>query len=91
MYQLCITIGGKKHCFPLPSLIDRQYIHKPPPPNFPPFELALSVLELVAVVPDSELSKELSQAANRFIDQVRKGLPAGTELVAEERAAMRAA
>jgi hypothetical protein len=91
MYQLCITIGGKKHCFPLPTLVDRQYIHKPPPPNFPQLDLAISVLELVAVVPESDFSKELSHSANRFIDEVRKGLPAGTELVAEERAARKAA
>ena len=90
MYQLCITIGGKKHCFPLPSLVDRQYIHKPPPPNFPQLDLAISVLDLVSVVPESELSKELSQVATGFIQQVQKSLPAGTELV-EERAAKKAA
>ena len=86
MYQLCITIGGKKHCFPLPSLVDRQYIHKPPPPNFPQLDLAISVLDLVNAVPESDLSKELSQVATRFIQQVQKALPQGTEIVAEKAA-----
>ena len=87
MYQLCVNIGGKRHCFPLPSLINRGQIHVPPPNNYPPFELAISVLELVNAVPDSELSKELSQVATRFIQQVQKDLPQGTELVATEASA----
>jgi len=87
MYQLCVNIGGKRHCFPLPSLINRGQIHIPPPNNYPPFELAISVLELVNAVPDSELSKELLQVANRFIQQVKKDLPQGTELVASEASA----
>lgn len=91
MYQLCVNIGGTKHCFPLPSLIDPNHIHIPHPTNYPPFELAIAVLQLVNAVPNSELSKELSQVATRFIEQVRKGLPAGTELVSEERAARKAA
>jgi hypothetical protein len=84
MYQLCVNIGGTKHCFPLPSLIDPIHIRRPGPVNFPPFDLALSVLDLVRVVPDTELSKELSQVA-------QKGLPQGTELIADEQSAKKAA
>jgi hypothetical protein len=91
MYQLCINIGGTRHCFPLPSLIDPIHIHVPPPNNYPPFELAIAVLQLVNVVPESELSKELSQVATRFIHQVQKQLPQGTEIIAQERAAKKAA
>jgi hypothetical protein len=91
MYELCVNIGGTKHCFPLPSLIDPVHIHIPKPINYPPFELAIAVLQLVDAVPDSQLSRELSQVANRFIDQVKKELPAGTELVAQEKAAKKAA
>jgi hypothetical protein len=91
MYQICVNIGGTKHCFPLPSLIDVVHIRRPGPVNFPPFELAISVLDLVNAVPDSELSRELSQVANKFINNVKKGLPQGTELVVEEQAAKKAA
>jgi hypothetical protein len=91
MYQLCVNIGGIKHCFPLPSLIDTSHIHIPKPTNYPPFELAIAVLQLVDAIPDSELSRELSKVANKFIEQVRNELPSGTELVAEERAAKKAA
>jgi hypothetical protein len=91
MYELCVNIGGTKHCFPLPSLIDSSHIHIPKPINYPPFELAIAVLQLVDAVPDSELSRELSQVANRFIEHVKRGLPPGTELVAEEKAAKKAA
>jgi hypothetical protein len=91
MYQLCVNIGGTKHCFPLPSLIDPIHIRRPGPVNFPPFDLALSVLDLVRVVPDTELSKELSQVAHRFIQNVQKGLPQGTELIADEQSAKKAA
>jgi hypothetical protein len=90
MYQFCITIGGKKHCFPVPSLIDRALIKRPPPQNFPPFELAVAVLDLVSVVPNSELSKQLAEVATHFIQQVQKGLPQGVELV-QEQAASKAA
>ncbi|HKW18578.1 MAG TPA: hypothetical protein VJO35_13810 [Terriglobales bacterium] len=91
MYELCVNIGGTRHCFPLPSLIDTAHIHIPIPTNYPPFELAIAVLQLVDAVPDSALSRELSQVANRFIEQVKKELPPGTELVTEEKAAMKAA
>jgi hypothetical protein len=91
MYQICVNIGGTRHCFPLPSLIDPKQIHRPGPVNFPQFELATAVLELVNAVPESDLSKELSQVATRFIQQVQKAMPAGTELVSEEISARKAA
>jgi hypothetical protein len=90
MYQFCITIGGKRHCFPVPSLIDRDVIKRPPPNNYPPFELAIAVLDLVSVVPNSELSKQLTEVATQFIQQVQKGLPQGIQLV-QERSASKAA
>jgi len=80
-YQICFQIGGKKHCFPVPTLVDQSVIHRPPPNNFPPFELAVSVLDLVQAVPTSELSKELTQVATRFIQETQKDLPKGVELV----------
>lgn len=83
MYELCINIGGHKHCFPVPSLIDITKIHIPRPTNYPPFELAVTVLQLVEVLPASELSKELSTAATRFIQNMQKQLPQGVELTQE--------
>lgn len=90
MYQFCITIAGKRHCFPVPTLIDREVIKRPPPNNFPPFELAIAVLDLVSVAPNSELSKQLTEVATHFLQQVQKGLPQGVELV-QEKAASKAA
>ena len=90
MYEFCINIGGTRHCFPIPSLIDREAIHIPKPHNYPPFELAITVLQLAQVLPPSELSKELSEVATKFIQNVQKGLPQGVELV-QEKAAKKAA
>ena len=83
MYELCINIGGQKHCFPVPSLIDITKIHIPRPTNYPPFELAVTVQQLVNALPASELSKELSAVATRFIQNVQKQLPQGVELKQE--------
>ncbi len=83
MYELCINIGGQKHCFPVPSLIDITKIHIPRPTNYPPFELAVTVQQLVDALPASELSKELSAVATRFIQNVQKQLPQGVELKQE--------
>jgi hypothetical protein len=90
MYELCIIIGGTKHCFPIPSLIDQEAIHIPKPHNYPQFELAVTVLQLIQALPPSELSKDLSEVATKFIQNVQKGLPQGVELV-QERAAKKAA
>jgi hypothetical protein len=88
MYEFCINIGGHKHCFPVPSLIEK--IHIPKPTNYPPFELAIAVLQLVNALPASDLSRELSTVATRFIQNVQKELPQGVELT-QERAGMKAA
>ncbi len=80
MYQFCIMIHGVRHCFEVPLLIDRNLIRKPPPNNYPPFELAATVLELVNVVGPSEFSKEIAAVATRFMANVQKGLPSGVEL-----------
>jgi hypothetical protein len=90
MYELCINIGGQKHCFPVPSLIDITKIHIPKPTNYPPFELAIAVLQLTEAIPASELSKELATVATRFIQNVQKELPQGVELT-QERTAKKAA
>jgi hypothetical protein len=81
MFEICITIAGQKHCFPVPTLIDQNVIRRPPPNNYPPFELAVSVLMLVQAVPASELTKQLTQVATSFIQQVQKDLPKGVEIV----------
>ena len=82
MHQFCFTVNGQRHCFDVPTLIDQQFIRKPPINNYPPFELAVSVLQLVAAVPHSELSAELTNVAQRFINQVKGGMPKGVELIA---------
>ena len=81
MYQICVQIGGKRHCFPVPTLIDQSVIHRPLPNNLPPFELAVSVLMLAQAVPASDLTKELTQVATRYIETLRKDLPKGVEIV----------
>ena len=80
MYQFCFMVNGVHHCFDVPVLVNPVNIHVPPPNNYPPFELAASVMMLVDAVPHSELSAELSQVAERYIAQVAKGLPEGIEL-----------
>ena len=80
MFEFCITIQGVRHCFPVPTLIEKRAIKPPPPNNYPPFELAVSVLMLVEAVPSSEFSKQLTDVATRFIQQVQKDLPKGVEL-----------
>ena len=81
MFEFCINIGGVRHCFPVPTLIDQNVIRRPPPNNYPPFELAVSVLMLTQVVPASALSKQLNEVAHSFIQQLQKDLPKGVELV----------
>jgi hypothetical protein len=90
MFEFCINIGGHKHCFPVPSLIDITKIRIPKPTNYPPFELAIAVLQLVEALPASELSKELSAVATRFVQNVQKDLPQGVELT-QDRTARKAA
>ncbi|HVO23250.1 MAG TPA: hypothetical protein VMW56_06440 [Candidatus Margulisiibacteriota bacterium] len=84
MWQICITIHGKRHCFPVPALIEKIHFPGPGPVNFPELELATAVLQLVnAVQPavkNSQLTKQLGEVATQFIQQVQKGLPQGVEL-----------
>jgi hypothetical protein len=84
MWEFCITIGGRRHCFPLPVLIEKIHLPGPGPVNFPELELATAVLQLIkAVQPSvgpSQFTKQLGDAATQFIQQVQKGLPQGVEL-----------
>ena len=84
MYQFCFNIGGQRHCFDVPTLIDKNIIKRPPPNNLPPFELAASVLLLVEAVPQSELSSELTQVATRYIQHLATQMPKNVELVASK-------
>ena len=85
--RICITIGGKRYCFEVPLLVEIPHIKRPGPVNFPEFDLAATVLEMVRVVGPSELSKELSAVATRFIHSVQKELPQGVEIVMEKQTA----
>jgi len=82
--KICITIGGKLHCFDVPLLVERSVIKRPPPGNLPPFELAATVLEMTRVAGRSELSKELSEVATRYIANLQKELPKGVEIKTAE-------
>jgi hypothetical protein len=77
---ICITIEGKRHCFPVPLLVDSSAIRRPHPNNLPPFELAATVLELVRVVGPSDLSSQLSEVALRYIKGLQAQLPEGVEI-----------
>ena len=84
MWEFCITISGKRHCFPLPVLIEKIHLPGPGPVNFPELELATAVLQLTkAVQPSvgrSQLAHQLDEVADQFIKQVQKGMPQGVEL-----------
>jgi hypothetical protein len=82
--RICITFAGKKHCFDIPLLVDRSVIKRPPPNNIPQLELAATVLEMVRVVGPSELSKELSGVASRYIANLQTQLPKGVEIQTAE-------
>ena len=84
--KICFTIAGKKYCIYVPLLVQWPPI-KPPPRNFPELELAATVLELVRAVGPSELSKQLSEVATRFVGNLQKQLPQGVEIVMGESAA----
>jgi hypothetical protein len=84
MWEICIVIHGKRHCFPLPILVEKFHIPGPGPINFPELELATTVLELVKVVQpqvgQSQFARQLSDVSTQFIQQVQKGLPSGVDL-----------
>jgi hypothetical protein len=84
--RICFTIAGRRYCFFVPLLVELPF-KKPPPENFPELELAATVLEMVRVVGPSELSKELSEAATRYISKFQKDLPKGVEIVTEGKTA----
>jgi hypothetical protein len=68
----------------VPVLIEKFHVPGIGPVNMPELELAVSVLQLVSAVqpsiPDSQLTRQLGEAATGFIQQVKKGLPQGVEL-----------
>jgi hypothetical protein len=84
MWEICIVINGKRHCFPLPVLVEKFHIPGPGPVNFPELELATTVVDLVKSVQprvgQSQLTKQLVDVSTQFIQQVQKGLPSGVEL-----------
>jgi len=85
MFEVCFRIGGHVHCFPIPVLGPPVVIpHGPGPVNYPELELAATVMQMAEAVqhavPESELTKQLTEVAGRFVDQVRAGLPDGVEL-----------
>ena len=88
MWYICITIAGRRHCFPLPILVEKIHLPGPGPVNFPELELATAVLQLVTAVQpsvgQSPFTKQLGDAATQFIQQVQKGLPQGVELTQRE-------
>jgi hypothetical protein len=83
--KMCMTINGKRHCFDIPELVNQDYFHRPPPPNYPELELAATILQLVEHIKpaahDTEFTKSLTELSTRFIQKVREGLPKGVELV----------
>lgn len=95
MPHFCFKILGQTHCFEVPLLIDKLQIKPPPPNNYPPFELALTVLELVKVIqplaPNSSVVKELHNVSLKFVREVQAGLPEGVEFTHEHAAQERGA
>lgn len=83
MPYLCLTINGYRRCFEIPLLIDKLQIKPPPPNNYPPFDLALTVQELIKVIrplaPNSPVVKQLDEVSSNFIREVQAGLPNGVE------------
>lgn len=82
--RICITIGGKVHCFTIPLLFRPDVVHIPHPTNYPELELAASVLYLVRalqpVIEGSTFAQQLAEVSSRFVQQVQSGMPKGVEL-----------
>ena len=83
--RICFIINGQRHCLDIPLLVNLDPLHGPPPGNMPELELAATVQELAKLVQpvarESELVKELSAVAGRYIARVQAQLPQGVELV----------
>ena len=80
MYEFCIQIGGQRHCFRVPLLVDFTHFHHPPPNNLPPLELAATVAELATRVSGSDLSKELLSVVTRYVATLQQQLPKGVNI-----------
>lgn len=85
---LCMPIKSPRdsrvHCFKIPPFVDSEHFHKPDPWNYPELSLVSTVLALVEhvepLVKDKEFTKALTDISNKYIQQVKDGLPAGVEL-----------
>lgn len=75
MWEICFMFDGKRHCIPVPMLIEEFHVPGPEPVNFPELEVATSVLQLVkTALPSgtkSALSSQLSEVTNSFIRDVQ--------------------
>jgi len=84
MPHLCYEIHGQRHCFEIPMLVDLRQIHIPPPHNYPPLELAVTVIKLVEALElagrKSDLGRKLLEVSTAFMQHVQAGLPEGVEL-----------
>ena len=87
MHLICFTINGKRRCIEIPILVQKP-IRVPPPNNFPELELAFTVLELVQAVKPSELSKQLIDVSNRYVEDLKNQLPQGVEINEAKQAAV---
>jgi len=90
MPYFCITINGQHRCFEVPLLVDKIHIRRPPPNNYPPFDLAVTVQELINVIrplaPNSPVVKHLDEVSRAFIQEVQASLPKGVEFSYEQAA-----
>ncbi|MGA7670127.1 MAG: hypothetical protein WBW04_06880 [Nitrolancea sp.] len=87
MFEICIRIHGKVHCFPIPVLInDPLHLHGPDPRNYPVLDLAATILELSETVKvsasreDMEFVNQVVEASRGFVKNVQAGLPEGVNL-----------
>lgn len=82
-WEICFTFNGRRHCVPVPVLFDRPF-PPIPPENLPELELAVTVEELAqhiqVVLPDSKLTRQLTETSRLFIEETQRSLPKGVEL-----------
>ena len=60
----------RRHCFPLPVLVEKIHLLGPGPINFPELELATAILQLVNAA-KSQLTRQVSEVATLRVDQPR--------------------